>query len=289
VVTLENVDYSTGNITFDGSVVVKGTIADGFSVDAGGSVQVENFVGKVNISSGRSILLKSGVNGAGECEIRCEGDVLARYIENASVRCSGNLVVEEAVMHSDISVGGNFLLTGGRAELLAGRSIVGGSLWCRKLGNLAEVRTYVRLGVEPEIIELSEQLRTAISSKREELNQQDAELKHLAKRIKSRKMVSEDEAKQLKKLNTSVRKTSRDLKRLQARFKRVNEAMMQESDCMLVLEQVMYHGVTVVFGDIEYPVPLKGIRKTIFKVKDDRIVESGFNPYNAPKFTFKDS
>ena len=45
LVTVNNVDYSTGNIHFDGSVLVKGTIADGFKVEATGTVEVFECVG----------------------------------------------------------------------------------------------------------------------------------------------------------------------------------------------------------------------------------------------------
>jgi uncharacterized protein (DUF342 family) len=287
VVTVENVDYSTGNIAFDGSVVVKGNVADGFTVKADGTVQVEGFVGKVDIA-GRSVLLKNGVNAAGEGRIRSEDDILARYIENTRIECGGNLIVEEAIMHSDIEVDGNVLLSGRRAELLAGRSIIGGSLWCKKLGNLSEVKTFVRIGVEPEAIALSNKLNEVMVQKREELNRADTGLKRLTKRIKGRGLVSEDEAQELKRLNREVQKLVSDLRRLQTHLKKISDALKADSECLLVVEQIMYHGVSIVFGDIEYPVPLKGVRKTIFKVRDDRILESGFNPYEAPKLSFKE-
>lgn len=63
--------------------------------------------------------------------------------------------------------------------------------------------------------------------------------------------------------------------------------MDTEVDCILVLEQLMFHGVSVAFGHTEYPVPLKGVRKTIFKMKDDTITESGYNPYDKPRLEFR--
>ena len=287
VVTLENVDYSTGNIAFDGSVVVNGTIVDGFTVTTEGILQVDNFVGKVNLRAGQAIVLRGGVNGAGECSIDCDGDVFARYIENARVRCSGNLIVEEAIMHSEIFVGGNLLLTGKRAELIAGRSIVGGSLWCKKLGNVSEIKTAIRLGVEPATLERVDQLKTTIREKREILDGRDAELARLTEHIKSRERVSKEEAEKLKELNADVQKLAGELKALQGEYHKLNSTMDADVDCTLVVEQIMFHGVSVAFAHTEYPVSLKGVRKTIFRMKDDTITESGYNSYAPPRLDFK--
>jgi uncharacterized protein (DUF342 family) len=287
VVTLENVDYSTGNIRFEGSAVVNGTIADGFTVETEGSLQVDKFVGKVKLKAGQAIVLRGGLNGAGECSVECEGDIFARYIENARVRCGGNLIVEEAIMHSELSVGGNVLLTGKRAELIAGRSIIGGSLWCKKLGNVSEIKTAIRLGIEPVKLELAARLKQTIGERREALNALDAKLTHLTERIKSRKRVAQEEAEELKQLNADVQRLVHELKRLKTQRNKLRSALESDVDCMLVVEDVMFHGVFLVFGHTEYSVPLKGVRKTIFKMRDDRIAESGYNPYDPPKLVFK--
>ena len=61
VVTVEHVNYETGNIKFDGSVVVEKSIADGFVIEAGGDVQVNRGVGRATIIAGGNVLLKSGI------------------------------------------------------------------------------------------------------------------------------------------------------------------------------------------------------------------------------------
>jgi hypothetical protein len=78
-----------------------------------------------------------------------------------------------------------------------------------------------------------------------------------------------------------------ELQSLQEQRHRLSNAMHEDVDCTLVVEQVLFHGVSVVFGRTEYPVPLKGVRKTIFKMKDDSISESGYNPYEPPRLDFK--
>jgi len=98
VIFVKNVNFETGNIRFDGSVVIEGSIADGFVVEAGGDIQVGNSVGKATLKAGGSILLKTGINGNGKDTIACGGDLFAKYIESSTVNCQGNVLVEEAII-----------------------------------------------------------------------------------------------------------------------------------------------------------------------------------------------
>ena len=134
VVTVDNINYETGNMDFLGSVVVRNEIADGFTVKAAGVIDVASCVGRARLSAGRQLLLRSGINAGGEGSIECEGNILARYVEGATIACRGDLLVEEAIMHSAIRVWGNVVFTGRRGELIGGTAMIGGSLWCKKPG-----------------------------------------------------------------------------------------------------------------------------------------------------------
>ena len=240
IVTVENVDYGTGNLTFDGSVVVTGTVADGFRIDAGGHIQVDRYVGKAQLAAGGSILLRGGANGGGECRVQCDGDLLARYIENAEIRCKGDLFVEEVVMHTSVSVGGNLILSGRRAELFAGTCMVGGSIWCKKLGNVSEVKTTVRLGADPVKVELSTRLTQTIDEKREQLNELDARLVHLTEQIKSGRHITEEESESLKELNTEVKRRTGELAALKKKHRAVASQLSPDEDSILVVLSLIH-------------------------------------------------
>ncbi len=287
VVIVQNVDYNTGNISFDGSVVVEGTVADGFRVQAGGSIQVDRYVGKAELTAGDSVLLRGGVNGGGECVVNSEADILARYIENARIRCRGNLFVEEAVMHSEVFAGGNAVLSGKRAEIFAGSCTVGGSIWCKKLGNVSEVKTFVRLGVDPAKVELASRLAQTIGEKQDELNELDARLRHTTEQIKSAAHITETQRSSLQELTEETRRRAEELRGLKKKHRRLESQMSPDRDALLVVEETVFHGVTLVFGNRDYPISLRGVRKTIFRMSDDEVTESGFNPYSPPSLTFK--
>ena len=80
-------------------------------------------------------------------------------------------------MHSDVSAKGNLVLCGRRADLFGGQAVIGGSLWCRQLGSVAEVLTRVSLGIDPGILE-------EIAHTRQEIDRHELQLEDLRKKIR---------------------------------------------------------------------------------------------------------
>jgi hypothetical protein len=83
-----DVDYSTGNINFNGPVLVRGTIRDGFSVSAAGDVDIRGSVEKASVESreGRIAVLY-GVQGKGEAHLKAHKEVRLRFAQDAFIEC----------------------------------------------------------------------------------------------------------------------------------------------------------------------------------------------------------
>ncbi len=179
LIAVENVDYSNGNMDFNGSIDISGRIADGFTVKAAGDVQIGKSLSRVDISCEGDLILKAGISGNDEGKIYCGGNLYAKYIESANVTCRGNIIVEEAVMHSRIKADGDILLTGKRAEIFGGRICAGGNIKCKKLGSINEPVTEIFPGVDIERFSLLEEHQDAVSSMNKRLNELDTTLRQL--------------------------------------------------------------------------------------------------------------
>lgn len=88
-----DVDFKTGNINFDGHVIINGTICDGFYVEATGNIEVNGELGLGNIkgivSRNGSIFVKGGLLCKGNITLKAEKNVYVKFIENASIICGG--------------------------------------------------------------------------------------------------------------------------------------------------------------------------------------------------------
>lgn len=86
---VDDVDYSVGNIKFDGFVTIKGTVKDGFSVVAKYDISILNDMGigatgKIQSIDG-SIFIKGGINGKFVTEIEAKKDVYVKYCNEATI------------------------------------------------------------------------------------------------------------------------------------------------------------------------------------------------------------
>ncbi len=111
-----NVDLSSGNIKFDGTVIVKGDVTTGFSVKTTGDVYIHGMVeeaacieagGDIEITQGvigrGSIKEDNGQPGKGIVMLRCRGSLSAKFIENCLATAGKDIVVTELIAHSDVS------------------------------------------------------------------------------------------------------------------------------------------------------------------------------------------
>ncbi|MCB1160581.1 MAG: DUF342 domain-containing protein, partial [Leptospiraceae bacterium] len=86
VCLLNNVDYSTGNVDFPGTIIVEGRIADDFKLSTRGSLIIKKSVGRVFLSADGDIVLNGGVMGKGGGSIESKADIYAKFCEQAYLK-----------------------------------------------------------------------------------------------------------------------------------------------------------------------------------------------------------
>jgi uncharacterized protein len=115
-----DVDYASGNITFGKSVLVRGDVKGGFSVDAGGDVEVTGLVEDCIVKAMGKLLVKGGFTGQGKGLLHARGEITLGYVRNQPVRGESMIrVLKEAVnsrLQSRQSIFVNGLLAGGKAQ-----------------------------------------------------------------------------------------------------------------------------------------------------------------------------
>jgi hypothetical protein len=311
VVTVKNVNYETGNIYFDGSVVVEKDVADGFIIEAGGDIQVGRGVGKARLKAGEHVLLKTGINGHNEGSIECGGNLFAKYIESSEVYCRGNVFVEEAIMHSRLSVWNHCALNGRRSEIIASNIIIGGSLWCKKLGSIYDAPTHVYCGINPDLFTAFRDAKKELETKQERLEEVKDQLAKLSRggidlQEKTKEQDtsrpadvtgngSERQAGNLEEkilqarqmLAKETQELESELPDVLHRMHELREKLVASRKSLVVIEDTMYKGAVVTFGRHEFRAPEKGVRRTVLKAGEDGVKESGFNPHEQPELDFE--
>lgn len=158
----EDVNPSIGNIDFWGSVLVKGNINTGFTVKAKGNIEVWGTVEGASLIADGDILIKRGIAGKQKGKIIAQGNIVARYIENAEVIAQGDIIVGEAIMHSSIRAGKTIRINGKKGLLVGGLAQATEEITLKTVGSSLATQTELEVGINPllreKLIELKNNL-----------------------------------------------------------------------------------------------------------------------------------
>ena len=126
------VDFSTGNIDFDGDVVIHRDIRDKFVVKATQNVTIEGLIDASHIHCGGNLSARRGVAGRGEGTLHVHGDAHIGYLDAVTGHIEGSLYFAREMMHCTMSIGAN--LTSDVGRVIGGRVTVAGDVRIAELG-----------------------------------------------------------------------------------------------------------------------------------------------------------
>ncbi len=153
IIINNNVDYSTGNIDFNGSVIVNGDVKSGFKIKAKDDVQVNGVVEDAVIETGGNTLLKTGFIGRGKGQIIAQGDVTAKFCENETIISEGDIYISEYVMHSKIQTKGKLFITEKTGLIIGGETYAVKGIEAKIVGNENYTPTALFVGIDKEVNE----------------------------------------------------------------------------------------------------------------------------------------
>lgn len=161
-----DVGVSTGNVRFDGSIVVRGNVSEGFSVVAGVDLEVFGGVFNASIQCGRDCVVHGGVVGE-RASVEAMGSVLLHHLEHGRVISDGPVTVERYSLNGKISSGDRVTVKGNRG-VMGGGVIALSTVDVTSAGSPAEVKTLLAVGtsfrVQAQLERLKGELRDVVAS-----------------------------------------------------------------------------------------------------------------------------
>lgn len=140
-----DIDYSVGNVDFIGKVIIRGALLDGFYVSAKKGLELYGDVGAGRIRSDGDVVITGGIKGKNAAMISCR-NLTARYIDDASVEATGNVIITKEIMNSSVKALGRVTVTSG--------AIIGGvvcgfqGVEADTLGSDMGVNTHIMAGLD---------------------------------------------------------------------------------------------------------------------------------------------
>ncbi len=206
-----DVNLKTGNILFLGTVMVKGSVEDGFDVKAAGNIEVMGSVGKSNLDAEGDIIVHQGIAGKNGALIRAGKSLWSKFIENAKVESGDLVVVSDGIIASEVFANRKVICKGKRASIVGGHTRAAEEVDAKTLGAVSGAETIVSVGYDPKTKAKLAELQEKQESLREELDDVNRNLGSLENQLKIKKKLTEEKAEYLKELQSRKKAIQEEL------------------------------------------------------------------------------
>ncbi|MEO1783593.1 FapA family protein [Thermodesulfobium sp. 4217-1] len=160
----KDIDFSTGNIVFNGSVNIKGSVLSGFSVEADGDVMVAGIVEESTIKAKGNVVVRSGFEGGSNGFIQAGKSVNIRFVHNGKIVAGEDVLIESEAFFSSIMAGGKVIMQGRNSQITGGSVEAGVEIRSRVIGSYKHTKTQVSAGIVPGLKEKLETILNRIKS-----------------------------------------------------------------------------------------------------------------------------
>ncbi len=256
VYIVENVDASTGNIEYTGSVQINGNVTNGFVVRASGNIVINGVVEGAQIISDENIVIARGMNGMSRGQLKAGGNVIAKFIENATVE-AGGYVNTESILHSKVSAGTEIVVTGKRGFITGGRVQARNKIEVKTLGAVMGAPTIVEVGVEPEVkAEFAQCQKDVAELVRLIKSEQPVLVSFAEKRAKGARFTP-DQIQYVRDIAQKLEQQKVELQQKNNRMLELRKQFDMEGNAKVVVKGEVYPGTTIIIGEVSMVVQSK--------------------------------
>lgn len=251
----DSVDFSTGNIDFDGSVMIHGGVRGKFKVDCTGDLIIAGLVEAAHIRCGGQLRAEGGMAGREIGTLEIARDTVARYLVGVSGRIGGALAVKREVINCRLDVAGNLELRGG--DLIGSQANIQGAVHIGTLGSDAGVATTLRLGYVPELTEQLNKMHELLPRLTEHVEQLRQQLREINERPDLHDNMTQAHRGNLSK---GIGQLEAKRQRLRERYGAAAQQFDQRCRVDLTVYRTIHPGVTIVLPrrELRFFEPLHG-------------------------------
>jgi hypothetical protein len=278
ILTLDKIDFSTGNVNFDGSVVVKGDVAEGMIIEAledviihgnvigatvksmGGLTIKGGVMGSSQLFSNADIIIKSGVQGSEQPsdennvnniqKIVARGSVVVEFVENYHVEAGYDIVISKYALNTEL-MAGNKIFAGAKNSSNKS-SIIGGSscallqLKAAVVGARSGLKTHIQVGINPYI-------QKRILDMKEDLIAKQDELVYIGTLL----AFYDDHPEKttdtmIAKLHRTLSKLKIDIKELKTEIDELSQNFSASDNARIVVDRGVFVGTEVQIGNVRW-------------------------------------
>ncbi len=243
-----DVDSSTGDIDYNGTVEVAGNVNTGFRIKAEGDIIVNGVVEGAVLISGGNIVLKRGMQGMERGELRAAGNITAKFLENCKVSCEGGLRAD-AVLHSEVECREQIQVRGKKGLINGGSVRTYAGIHATSLGSTMGSSTQVEIMSDIELGKRANKLKEDIQEKEKNLRDIEKMADAIREMRKSRQEVTPEQVKNVKTAALSKPILKKEVQEMRREREELLARIEKNRNVCIKVEGTVYSGVKIVVKD----------------------------------------
>lgn len=246
---LENVDVSTGDVEYDGSVLITGNVFSGYTVKATGDIEIRGVVEGTRVESGGNISIARGMNGMSKGVLVAKGHVVCKYLENAEVSAE-EYVSAEAILHSHVYAGTEILVSGRKGFIAGGKVMASNRVAVKTLGSGMGAATTVVVGINPKLKKRQSHLLQQMQEAKKYIANIEPVIMAMIQKKQKNAAVSDEQINTLRKLAIARQKKKKELENIYRELDELDEIMEESKAPVVEVAGEVYPGTKICILDV---------------------------------------
>ncbi len=172
-----DIDMSVGNLDFVGTIVIRGNVPTGYTIQAKGDIKVYGLVEGATLIAEGSIQISEGIAATGRGGIYAGLNVQAGYANQANIEAGQDILIENSIVHSQCIAREHIYCQNG--NVIGGSLSAGLTIEAKDIGNRMNTPTELYFGVNKKIVEKERTLQ----SRKEKLTDSLQKLKLIGQKL----------------------------------------------------------------------------------------------------------
>jgi uncharacterized protein (DUF342 family) len=270
-------DAGVGNIDFEGTVIIEGTVKPGFIVKAREDIKVNDIVEAATLVAGRDIEVKAGIKGRGKAFLSAGRDIKVLFVENAEFEAGRDVIIESASVNSTLKAKNSLRIEGQPGELVGGYTSSGHELIANQIGSNMNLKTSVEVGIDPSLREKITLLQSQIKIDEDNIRKLQLIVKKLKTlREKMKNQFPKDKLDMLLKSVQTINNLNVEIPKLKDELSETEKKIeLMVSGAKIIAKNILYAGTEITIRDRKFYAN-RDYEKVILVLEDGEIRIGGY-------------
>ena len=243
-----NVDLNVGHVDFNGFVEIKGDVLDDFDVRSTRGIKIGGHVGACHIESEGSIEV-GAMAGREIGHIFCQGNLHARFLNQVTVVCYGDVIVTNEIRNSHVRATGYVVVE--RGGIIGGEVLALKGVAAATIGAVSGQKTRITAGVYFPDVERSEYISRQLNVIEEQIRSINGAIRPLMQHLRKGSQFIDAARARLQILNDKLDALYQQKSAFAAEVNTSQPLKIEDKNPKINIQKILRDGVVIALGRVK--------------------------------------